>query len=287
MGGVLKVKRLLSRTNAALRERGIRPVLLKGYGLGARLYGDPLLRPTSDVDLLVAPDEMDASRQVLTSLGLRPKPESDDYYPPAYRHHEAFEGPGGLVELHFRLMANWGATWEGKTVLPRAVSAELEGQPVRYLSPEDELVYLALHAANHMLGRLGWLFDLKLFIRAYPTLDWSRVVAIARETGMPSPSFYALDAAHRLVGAQVPAWVLDALSPPRLAVVAARAVFSERSVLEAALAEHKVAWAAAKVLLADTPANVFVFAARRLVWNARRSTVATSNSPSRGTSADR
>ncbi len=269
VGTTVKVKRLLGRANEALRARGVRPVLLKGIGLGARLYGDPLRRPTSDVDLLVAPEEMAASRAALEPLGLGPKAESDDYYPRAWRHHEAFEGPSGLVELHFRLMANWGATWDAGRVLARAVPARLGELEVRYLCPEDELVYLALHAANHMLSRLGWLFDVKLFVRAYPHLDWSRVVAVAREARLPSPAFYALDAANRLVDAQVPAWVLSALAPAPLLVTAAREVFSEDHLLTAYLDHHKGVWAAAKVLLADQPARVALFAAQRLVWNAR------------------
>ncbi|MHB8879844.1 MAG: nucleotidyltransferase family protein [Myxococcaceae bacterium] len=116
-------------------------------------------------------------------------------------------GPPGMVEVHFRLMANWGAS---------GVSSTLEGRSVRYLCPEDELVYLALHVANHMLGRLGWLYDLKLLVLAYPSLDWSRVVETAREARMPGPAFYALDASRRLLGAGIPEAVLEELAPSRL-----------------------------------------------------------------------
>ena len=167
-------------------------------------------------------------------------------------------------------MANWGATWEATRVLGRASSSSLEGMAVRYLCPEDELVYLARHAANHMLGRVGWLYDLKLHLRAHPTLDWQRVVAVAKEAGMPGPAFYALDAARRLVAAEVPPAALDALAPSRVAVTAARRLFSEEHLVAGYLADHKPLWAAAKVLLADRPSQVVLFAARRLVWNARR-----------------
>ena len=270
MAGGMRLRRLLSRANEALRMKGVGPVLLKGYGLGVRLYPAPLLRPSSDVDLLVAPDEMEAARAALLSLGLSPKQDSDDYYPPAYRHHEAFAGSPGMVELHFRLMANWGSAWDGAGVLSRAISTSLEGLKVRYLCPEDEFVYLALHAANHMLGRLGWLYDLKLHILANPSLDWDRVVETAHEARMPAPAFYAMDASVRMVGAAVPETVLQALAPSRIAVAAARLLFSEQHLVESYLDNHKGVWAAAKVLLADSPPSVVLFAARRLVWHGRR-----------------
>jgi hypothetical protein len=269
---IAKVKRLLVKTLTALRERGVHAVLLKGYALGVRLYGAPFIRPTSDVDLLVSPHDMETARLVLRGLKLEPKLDSDDYYPPAYRHHEAFAGPAGLVELHYRLMSNWGATWEPDEVLSRAVSADLDGMEVRYLAPEDEVVYLALHAVNHMLSRLGWLYDLKLFLRAYPRLDWDWVVATARSTRMPSPTFFAFDASERLLDAGFPAWVLRRLAPSRVVVSASRRVFSAEHLVDGYLDRNKLAWAATKVLLADDPSAVGLFAARRLHWELLRRT---------------
>jgi hypothetical protein len=266
----MRVKRLLFKALDALEAQGVRPVLLKGYGLGSRLYAAPTLRPSSDVDLLVAPKELAAARAGLAALGLSPKADSDDFYPKAYQHHEAFAGPAGLVELHFRLMANWGEVWDSAALRRRSVEGALDGREVRYLRPEDELVYLALHAANHLLGRVGWLFDLKLFVLAYPALDWQRVQATAKEARMKGPAFYALDAAQRLVNAAIPAETLNSLAPASAKVAAARRLFSEARLLDGYLAEHKRVWAGAKFLLADSPAKVALFAARRLVWNARR-----------------
>ena len=268
--GAMKVKRLLFLALDALEGQGLRPVLLKGYALAARIYPEPLLRPASDVDLLLAPGDLGAARSALQGLGLSPKPDSDDFYPKAYRHHEAFAGPAGLVEVHFRPMACWGVVWDSAALLKHAVLGELDGREVRFLRPEDELAYLALHAANHLLGRLGWLYDLKLFVRAYPALDWARVVAAALEPGLGGPAFYALDAAQRLVGADLDARALEALKPSPLRVAAARALFSEERLLDGFLAAHKGVWAAAKLLLADSPPRVALFALQRLVWNTRR-----------------
>ncbi|MHB8877139.1 MAG: hypothetical protein ACYC8T_25870 [Myxococcaceae bacterium] len=97
----------------------------------------------------------------------------------------------------------------------------------------------------------------------------ARVVETAREARMPGPAFYAFDASRRLLGAGIPEAVLEELAPSRLAVAASRRLFSAQRLLDGYLGEHKVVWAAAKLLLADRPDLVALFALRRLKWNAR------------------
>jgi hypothetical protein len=56
------------------------------------------------------------------------------------------------------------------------------GYGLRILAPEDELVYLATHAAAHAFVRLMWLYDLKLLCRRYAShIDWLAVVERARD----------------------------------------------------------------------------------------------------------
>jgi hypothetical protein len=125
---------------------------------------------------------------------------------------------------------------------------------VWYLAPEDELVYLAVHATHHMLQRLSWLYDLKLYALKYPALDWGGVVAHAREARMAGLAYFALEAASRLLDAPVPGGALARMRPARWQAALARRVFSEEWVGAAFLADHKAVWYAAKALLAqDVP----------------------------------
>ena len=56
----------------AMREAGVRPLLLKGPVIATWLYADdPARRPYRDVDLLVAVEQFDAARSVLGRLGYR------------------------------------------------------------------------------------------------------------------------------------------------------------------------------------------------------------------------
>ncbi|MFB1479355.1 nucleotidyltransferase family protein [Corallococcus sp. RDP092CA] len=257
----MRVRSLLSRSLTALAALGVTPVLLKGYGLARRLYPEPLQRATHDVDLLVPRARVLCAVHALEGMGLATRAgdvDRDD------AHHVELTGPDGLVELHYRALAGYGLALEGDALVARAVDAALDGQPVRYLSPEDEAVYLALHASNHLLQRLAWLLDLKLLARAHPRLDWDRVVTRARRTGLPHLVWYAWDAAHRLLDAPVPPWALKALAPPRWQRALATRLFSGPRLVGADLARHKPAWVAAKLVLAPRARPMVRYALRRL-----------------------
>src|SRR5260370_6873733 len=84
----LRTKALLVRALDSMSRRGVEPILLKGYGLAKRLYPDPLMRPTSDADLLPHPDEYRDAEQAFLDIALRhtrphpPKTIKQDHPPP-------------------------------------------------------------------------------------------------------------------------------------------------------------------------------------------------------------
>lgn len=245
----IRVHALLLRSVDALAQVGVVPVLLKGTALARRFYPEPFMRATSDVDLLVGGAQVEASARALEGLGLRRVSEQPGHGGEHSHHHE-FQGAAGLVELHFRALVGYGQALEADALLAQAEEAELEGRRVRYLRAEDELVYLSLHASNHLLQRLSWLLDLKLLLLARSQLNWPRVSQVAHDTALPHLAWYALEAAHRLLGAPVPSEALEVLAPPRWQRLLASRFFSEERLLETRLVEHKTEWAAAKLLLA-------------------------------------
>lgn len=181
----LALKRLTGLVCDALAARGIVPVLLKGYGLATRLFPEqPLSRPSSDVDIWVSPDEMEATEEVLRGLHLSKAtiPGIRDEW--TEHHHRAWVGTLGLVEVHFRLFSGWGADgFDDAAIRARTWSSTLDGRAVRFLCPEDECVYLAVHAANHGFLRLSWLYDVSIFIERHPQLDWAAMARQAQAAG--------------------------------------------------------------------------------------------------------
>ena len=65
----------------ALRDEGIRCILLKGPATVARLYDDPLERPYEDADLLIEPSRFEDARNVLRRLGFAPVAPSTAHRP--------------------------------------------------------------------------------------------------------------------------------------------------------------------------------------------------------------
>lgn len=242
----LRASLLLGRVLGACAERGLVPVVLKGPPLAARCWPEPLLRPSVDVDLLLEPAALEPAREVLTALGLSAAGDAD--------HHEVFQGPAGMVELHHQLLAGLGATLGWADLAP-ARAATWEGRAVRLLAPEDELAYLAVHAANHLFRRTSWLYDLKLLLSSRPAWDWHRLVALGRDTGFAVPLWAGLDAARRCFGAQVDGAALGQLAPPAPLRRLLQEAFTLERLERSAWADSRLRAGALRAAMAATPRN--------------------------------
>ncbi len=241
VGTNLRLKALLLESLDALAAEGVQaPVVLKGYPLAARLYPQPLLRPSTDVDLLVSEADLAAAHRALEKPGLRRvlDPGYGDYL--SHHHHYSYVGAAGTVELHFRPAFGLGSALCSGAMFDRAVSLALEGRAVRHLAPEDELLYLCVHAAQHAFVRVGWLHDLKLLIGASSGLDWRVLVERARASGMGVAVRTALEVAQSALGADVPEHVLRALPGGAVRARAARRIFHAEELESPRWAERKV-----------------------------------------------
>ncbi|MCK6548431.1 nucleotidyltransferase family protein [Myxococcota bacterium] len=201
----------------ALDAANVPAVSLKGPALGDRIYGG-VLRPSSDLDLLVAPERLDAAISALGAIGFEP---DGDTRPTRWAHHVRLTKRGQpLVELHWALHSEFGGDLAAAPFLSRARRyTTRRGATTWVLAPEDELLHLAVHAAAHRCLRLGWLYDLKLFVRAHPTLDGAVIEARAKERGLASVLAFALDVTERSIGLARPRAV-GALDPLRTHVAA-------------------------------------------------------------------
>src|SRR6266849_1944555 len=253
----LRTKALLVRALDSMGRRGVEPILLKGYGLAKRLYPDPLMRPTSDVDLLADSDQYRDAEQTLLDIGLRParlEPPEDakkDHHAPNFWGHEKwFSGDAGLVELHWRPLSGFGTAIGARGAFARRRESELEGRRVHYLSAEDELVYLAAHASKHLLGRLSWLYDIKLLIHKESQIDCEQVLGVALESEMSGPVYFALEAVQRL-GAKIPEPLLQRLDATRWQRALAPRLFSESQLARSPYADRKYATYLLRLLLAS------------------------------------
>lgn len=195
---------MLGRVDIALRTAGLRGVVLKGPLFAERYYGRPSARATSDIDLLVTEDTLEAAADALVSVGYR---ISDDPREEWYRrehHHLHLENPHALpLELHFHAYRGFGSTMRSDPLLARsrpAKDASLTALAV--LEPADEVVYLAVHAAAHRFVRLGWLYDLVLVVAAMSDADLHEARARAHQTGYGRALAFAAELLREVFGVE-------------------------------------------------------------------------------------
>ena len=260
-----RLEESLAEATGALAGRGAQCVLLKGPFLGERIYGDAALRPSVDLDLLVAEADLDRAVVALDDAGWRIQGAASSRWLRRHHHHLHLCRPGAPdVELHFRALVGFGGILPAEDLLGRTSSSEFLGKPVRLLAPEDEALYLAVHAAGHGLGRLLWLVDLKGLLVLHPGLDWGEVVARARACGIRSAAAFSFHAVSEL-GADIPPEAL-ALSPLRRRA----AVRAARAALERARPGSTMAALALNAILADGPLPAARFVSVQLARLARR-----------------
>jgi hypothetical protein len=153
------------RVMAMLAEMGIRCAPLKGPLLGEAIYGDPGRRLSSDIDLLVAPKQMQAAVQVVSGLG--------------YKAPTDHVGQDGLPLLHFVLVhernelppmeLHWRVHWyEPNFAHERLLPPTADESPgVWRPAPTDELAALLLFYARDGFVDLRLATDLSAWWEVY------------------------------------------------------------------------------------------------------------------------
>lgn len=199
----------LGAVGAALEARGLEALVLKGGALIPTAYGGiPGLRPLSDLDLLVRPEQRAQVEDVLRALPPTPPIVPFDLHGDLVNSERI-----GARTLAFRFPA--GELWRTSRPLP--------GQPaaLRCLAPEFEALNLAAHALKHSYSRLAWLVDLALVL---PPLDPEDLHALARRTGTTRALAYACHLLERMFAVRVrgPAVCLNGLERRYLDGVPAR-----------------------------------------------------------------
>jgi hypothetical protein len=134
-----------TRAMAALANAGIRSTPLKGPILGEAIYGDLGRRLSGDIDLLVAPEQLDAAVEVIRGLG---------YGAPADH-----VGRNGLPLLHFALVherrelppveLHWRIHWYERSFASERLLPPTNDWPSDWRpAPADELAALLLFYAR-------------------------------------------------------------------------------------------------------------------------------------------
>lgn len=194
----------------ALEAEKIPCVVLKGAATATR-WSDPSVRPQTDVDLLVAPEHLRAAGDLLLAKDVVGPRVIDG----EHLHNATFapKGPGAFaLELHHGLSSHHHLALDVHELLARRVSLATAQGAVPALAPEDDAVYLALHAATHALTRLAWLVDLQGLHRA--GVDWLSAAARAHAWNASGAVELAWQQTRELLAVPIPEVAMRMLRVP-------------------------------------------------------------------------
>jgi len=238
----------LDRIERRFESEHVPMVLLKGAAVAGSAYRDPSLRPMTDIDIWLKPDDMPRAAAALSALGFRGDP-SPRKRPEALQRHSGGElvfhharREHGRVELHYGAFPGW---WIRRAANPdtNAVWHRAEplgpGRHASRLATEDAILQTAFHVAVNQFGQspLRGLMDLAVLARAYP-VDWDAIVERARVWRLATATWLVLDAAHRWIGLPGSDAAVSRLRPARArgamlrAFVTPHAVFSGRGLAQ-------------------------------------------------------
>ena len=155
------------RLNSQFEKLGVPLLFLKGVTLGALAYGNPALKSAIDLDLLIDPDHLLRTADLLRSSGyelIAPRESPKDRILQAW--HVGWKesvwtmsSPPLQIDLHTRTADNSLVIPTIGVRSPRQ-SVELgKGIYLPTLADEELFAYLAVHGASSAWFRLKWISD--------------------------------------------------------------------------------------------------------------------------------
>jgi hypothetical protein len=197
------------KITSALTAAGVAAIVIKGPLAQNALYSDYFARPSSDIDLLVAPGDFRAARAVLADAGYRRAAPCASPWWRVFLGEEHFlaPAPGGVsIDLHHRVQQP-GCPAPRRAAIFRNASETiaLGAQPIRVLAPSAALLLACMSLVKGMVHREpsgAYAADIAAYIANAGALP--EAFALARATGLRRTLQAGLRAAHSLFGVAAP-----------------------------------------------------------------------------------
>mgnify|MGYP002784576394 CR=1 FL=1 len=209
----LRHQKVVHGLGQTLTEAGIQALCFKGTALAYQIYEKPYLRTRSDTDLLVAEDDLERCRRLLSQSGFVRRPSLPGEQVSAeeswtLRHSDRSRH---TIDLHWRInsaqplanlftFAELKASAEplqtlGGLLVPDPVISLLIACMHRAVHRSDQQV--SPKGAKHSGERLIWLLDVHLLSETFSNEDWQRFMDLAVGKGLAGAAREALQLAQR------------------------------------------------------------------------------------------
>jgi hypothetical protein len=179
------LKKILQKLN----QSKTRVVLLQGIHLLQQIYHDLGLRPLTDIDLWVLPENFDTLEKILTKLDYR----KDSVYPKTFKRNST------IIDVNTDIL--WADRIKSRRFIMTASQddiykncgvIDIDGNQAGCLNRVDQIIYLSLHAFKHNLNRLIWLVDIKNLLMGWKASDWVRLNKRSKQLGIEHVVHYIL-----------------------------------------------------------------------------------------------
>lgn len=238
-------ERTLQELAPLLQRTGIPFLLVKGFLLADRVYGDALIRPFYDLDVIVPRTALEATESLLRTwgyhlggiwqlLGKRPRPlrsldVAEEIARTCYLRvfHNLSYAPGQgdtrrPVDLHWTIVARGRLPLREEQLWARTTTARVAGVELRTLDPQATLIHQAMHALEPWFHgfRLLHLCDIAWMVDHAPepppslwTLahEWGAAYHLELALRLVDRLFDVRAARTLLVGRQPSPWMREAL----------------------------------------------------------------------------
>ena len=226
-----RMNRLMAELDSVaelLHAHGIPVVALKNAGIARGLFDCLGCCPMGDLDLMVRKSDFREAHQLLVDDGYEFEFRSE------FEENDLEEAERGGGSEYFKMLPDGSKLWlelqwrpvAGRWIRPdqepdstelMGRSVEIPGSHVRLLSPQDNLLQVALHTAKHTYVRAPGLrlhTDVdRILLRQ--EIDWREFVDRTRKLRLCTAVYFSLLIPSHVLGTQVPDWVLAELRPSR------------------------------------------------------------------------
>ena len=194
--------------HAALRERTIDFVFLKGPFQQQLLYGDHFMKPSGDADILVASSGFSRARDALRAIGYEVAGKSRSVWWVRFlgeQHMTRIAGTtSSTVDLHYRLQQPGSPSpRDTDGFLRRKRPVEIAGTSVPFISASDTLLLSSISVAKALFNRepcAGYVCDVRASASRLSTTEQQTLLDYATEQGLVDTLLLGLRAADVLLG---------------------------------------------------------------------------------------
>jgi hypothetical protein len=200
---------------AIFHKANIRTMILKGAALSLTFYKDRGVRPMADFDVMVTAKDLQPAIGLLNNAGWKAfETRPLNSLTLKVRHAHSFrDDKSNQFDLHWHLLPEFCTEDCDNDFWDKAVAFNFDGILISTLCVTDHLFHVLVHGVGwSAVSSMRWVADAAVIIsEAGPSIDWSRLVKLARERSLSLSLKSSLNYLRQFLGISVPEEVLGEL----------------------------------------------------------------------------